>query len=141
MPLAHPQLGKSPPALLRRVRLVVADDERDTVETLSAILVDEGYDVVGAATGAEVLRLVRQERPDALILDIDMPGMSGYTLAREMRNIFDPPPLLVAISGKWVGQTDQMLASLAGFDHFLRKPCDPKVLLQLLQPLSSNPAS
>ena len=65
-----------------------------------------------------------------------MPGVSGYSVAREVRSIYDfSPPLLIAISGKWVGQTDRMLADLAGFSHFLQKPCDPRVLLQILEPL------
>jgi CheY-like chemotaxis protein len=70
-------------------------------------------------------------------LDIDMPGMSGYTVARELREVFgEQTPLLISISGKWIGQTDRMLADLAGFNHFLQKPCDPQVLLRLLEPLA-----
>ena len=70
---------------------------------------------------------------------IDMPGVSGYSVAREVRSIYDfSPPLLIAISGKWVGQTDRMLADLAGFSHFLQKPCDPRVLLQILEPLRAS---
>lgn len=136
------QAGKaaSGAPLRRPLHLVVADDERDTVMTLSAILADEGHDVVGASTGAEVLSQVRRQKPEALIIDIDMPGMSGYTVAREVRAIFETaPPLLVAISGKWVGQTDRMLADLAGFNHFIQKPCDPQILLQLLEPLRQAP--
>jgi hypothetical protein len=48
------------------------------------------------------------------------------------------PPMMIAISGKWVGQTDRMLADLAGFKHFLRKPCDPRTLLELLEPLRGD---
>ena len=129
--------GDAPPH--RPLRLIVADDERDTVATLAAILSDEGHDVIGASTGAQVLSHLRQQKPDALIIDIDMPGMSGYTVAREVRAIFESsPPLLVAISGKWVGQTDRMLADLAGFNHFIQKPCDPQVLLHLLEPLKGQ---
>ena len=65
-----------------------------------------------------------------------MPGMSGYTVAREVRAIYLVPPLLICISGKWLGQTDRMLADLAGFNHFMQKPCDPRVLLALLEPLA-----
>ncbi len=66
--------------------------------------------------------------------------MSGYTVAREAREMFEAsPPLLIAISGKWIGQTDKMLATLAGFDHFLQKPCDPHVLIGLLEPLRRTP--
>ena len=71
-----------------------------------------------------------------------MPGLSGYTLAREIRQMLgDSAPLLIAISGKWLGQTDRMLADLAGFDHFLRKPCDPTELIKLLDPLRMGQAT
>jgi CheY-like chemotaxis protein len=124
------------PAAGRPLRIIVADDERDTVVTLEAILLHEGHSVVGVYKGPEALVQARRHKPDAMILDIDMPGLSGYSVAREIRKIFDPwPPLLVAISGKWVGQTDRMLADLSGFNHFLQKPCDPDVLLRLLAPL------
>lgn len=124
----------------RSLSIVVADDERDMVVTLSAILLDEGHSVFGVYKGPEAIAQARRHKPDALILDIDMPGMSGYSVAREVRALFDPwSPLLIAISGKWVGQTDRMLADLAGFDHFLQKPCDPEVLLRLLEPLRNRP--
>jgi CheY-like chemotaxis protein len=129
-------------AIARRpLHLLVADDERDTVQTLATILSDEGHEVVGAYRGPAVISQVRSRKPDALILDIDMPGMSGYSVAREIRAMFEAaPPMLIAISGKWVGQTDRMLADLAGFTHFLQKPCDPQVLLRLLEPLRHTPA-
>lgn len=124
----------------RRLFLVIADDERDTVQTLGALLSDEGHEVIGVDKGPTVVAQVRLRKPDAVILDIDMPGMSGYSVAREVRAMFDAsPPLLIAISGKWVGQTDRMLADLAGFSHFLQKPCDPRVLLRLLEPLRHRP--
>jgi DNA-binding response OmpR family regulator len=124
----------------RALFLLIADDERDTVHTLAEILRAEGHQVIGAYKGPEVIAQARLRKPDALILDIDMPGVSGYTVARDVRAMHEfSPPLLVAISGKWVGQTDRMLADLAGFNHFLQKPCDPQVLLKLLEPLRRQP--
>lgn len=124
----------------RALRLVIADDEPDTVTSLMAILNDEGHSVFGSHRGGEVISMVRLERPDAVILDIDMPGISGYAVAREIREMFGDKscPLLIAISGKWVGQTDKMLAELAGFHYFLRKPCEPQKLLELLEPLTKH---
>jgi CheY-like chemotaxis protein len=123
------------------LRLVIADDEPDTVTSLMAILNDEGHSVFGAHRGGEVISMVRLERPDAVILDIDMPGISGYAAARQIREMFadDSCPLLIAISGKWVGQTDKLLAELAGFHYFLRKPCEPSKLLEILEPLRKSP--
>ena len=120
-----------------RLTIIVADDEPDTVTTLAHLLRDEGYEVVEATKGPEVIRLAKQSKPDALILDIDMPGMSGYTVAQAIQEIYPhDTPLLICISGKWVGQTDRMLADLAGFNHFHQKPCDPQILLRLLEPLA-----
>jgi two-component system, OmpR family, response regulator len=125
-------------------RLVIADDERDTLLTLSAILTDEGYAVVTATSGPAAIMEIRLEVPDAVIVDINMPGLSGYDVAREVRRLYGQlAPKLIAISGKWTGQTDRMLAELAGFQHFLPKPFDPQALLDLLAPLraaTSTPA-
>jgi CheY-like chemotaxis protein len=124
----------------RPLRIVLADDERDTVMTLAAVLADEGHIVVEAFSATEALRAIRKEAPDALIVDISMPGASGYEVAREVRRIFgNLAPMLIAISGKWTGQTDVMLSKLAGFHYFLEKPCDPKVVLSLLAPLKRKP--
>jgi two-component system CheB/CheR fusion protein len=122
---------------LRPLRLIVADDERDTVLTLMVILRHEGHSVKGVHSGEEVLAAAAEEKPDAVILDIGMPGQSGYTVAQELRKRFPAGqgPLLIAISGKWVKPSDRMLARLAGFDHHLLKPCEPQQLLELLAPL------
>lgn len=120
------------------LHIVIADDEPDTVRTLAAILQAEGYEVAQAFSGFEVLKLVARQKPDAVIVDIDMPGMSGYSVAREIREVYqEATPLLICISGKWIGQTDKMLADMAGFNHFCQKPCDPAVVLRYLEPLAS----
>lgn len=120
----------------RSLRIVIVDDERDTVETLCAVLADEGHDVVGATNGAEAIRQVRAQLPDAVLVDINMPGISGYEVGRELRRLYgEYAPVMVAISGKFTGQTDKMLSKLAGFHHFLEKPCDPRVVISLLAPL------
>jgi DNA-binding response OmpR family regulator len=122
----------------RQLRIVIADDSRDTVLTLSAILRDEGHDVYGLHSADQVIKTVRLIRPDVVILDIEMPGMSGYALAQELRSLYygsANAPLLIAISGKWVKVSDQMLARVVGFAHHLMKPCDPNQLLELIAPL------
>jgi DNA-binding response OmpR family regulator len=110
----------------RPLRIVIADDEHDTVTSLMAILCHEGHSVFGSHHGHDVMREVRLNKPDAVILDIDMPGTSGYAIAREIRDMFPIScPLLIAVSGKWVGEPDQMLAKFSVFQHFLLKPCNP----------------
>src|SRR4051794_23057515 len=126
--------------LRRNLRLIVCDDERDTVATLCEILRDEGDQVREAHAGAQAIREVRAAPPDAVIVDINMPGISGYEVAREVRRLYgECAPVMIAISGKWTGQTDRMLSKLAGFEYSLEKPCDPQVVLSLLAPLRRQP--
>jgi DNA-binding response OmpR family regulator len=121
----------------RALNVIVADDERDTVLTLAAVLRDEGHNVRGVYRGDDVLRAVEAERPDAVILDIEMPGKSGFAIAQELRHIYgDDTPVLIAISGKWTGQTDEMLGRMVGFRHYCIKPFEPQKLLELLDPLT-----
>jgi DNA-binding response OmpR family regulator len=122
----------------RSLRIIVADDEKDTVTTLKAILDDEGHDVVGVHSGSQVLGALREFRPDVLILDIAMPDISGFVLARRIRAEFGAVhPMLIAISGLYNKGPDKVLAQAVGFDHHLAKPCHPAELLALLAPLSN----
>jgi CheY-like chemotaxis protein len=122
----------------RRLRLIVADDERDQVTTLAAILQDEGHEVREVYRGSEVLRMVREFDPDIALLDIGMPGMSGYEVARELREAFGKQrPLLIAVTG-WKQSSDRILAKLAGFDHHLAKPFESKALLELIAPYAEG---
>jgi len=118
----------------QRLRVLVADDERDSVSMLAFILADEGHEVREVYRGSEVLRLVREFNPDVVLLDIGMPGMSGYDVARELRQEYGPgKPLLIAVTG-WKQSSDRILAKLAGFDHHLAKPFESSELLKLLAP-------
>lgn len=118
-------------------RIVIADDDRHTVETLAVVLREAGYVVHAVCSGKDVLPIARMVRPDAVILDISMPGMSGYAVAQELRLSFTEArrPLLIAISGIWVELADRRVAQQVGFDHYLPKPCAPEELLGLLEPL------
>ena len=122
-----------------RLRVLIADDDRDTTLMLAAILREEGDEVHVSLRGDEVIDVVRLFRPDALILDVNMPGMSGYGIAREIRERYgDLSPLLVAMSGVWTSPSDRLAGKELGFDHYLVKPADPKHLLALLEPLRSG---
>ena len=126
-------------AARRALRIVVADDDHDTVNMLGLILRDEGHVVHAVYAGNDVLPLVRTTRPDAVVLDINVPKMSGYAVAQEIRYLFTDAgrPLLVAISGMWKEHADKRIAGQVGFDAHLLKPCDPAELLQVLEPLAS----
>lgn len=122
-----------------RLRVLVADDDRDTTIMLAAILREEGDEVHIALRGDEVLEVVRLFRPDAIVLDVNMPGMSGFAIAHEVRERYGSlSPLLIAMSGMWTGAPDRLAGRAVGFDHYLVKPCESKHLLALLEPLRSG---
>lgn len=119
----------------QKLRVLVADDDRDAVGSLLELLRDEGHEVRGVYTGLDVLDSVRDFAPDAVLLDIGMPHINGYEVARELRLRYaSARPLLIAVTGR-DQPDDRTLAQLAGFDHHVAKPYDPNELLALLQPL------
>lgn len=119
---------------LRSLRILVADDDRDTVVTLMMVLRHEGHETRGIHKGAEVPRLVSEFAPDTVILDIHMPDVSGYDVARSMTDR-RPRPLLIGISGVYRKAADMLMAKAIGFDHYLTKPYEPSDVLKLLAPL------
>lgn len=122
-----------------RLRILVADDDRDAVTSLMLLLRDEGHDVRGVYTGLDVLDKVRDFAPDAVLLDIGMPHINGYEVARALRERYaSARPVLIAVTGR-NQPGDKNLAQLAGFDHHVAKPYDPNALIALLRPLEPPP--
>lgn len=126
----------------KSLRVLIADDDRDNATMLAVVLRDEGHEVVVALRGDEALELSRLFRPDVLIADVNMPGMSGYAIARELRGRHgNLAPLLIAISGVWTNPSDRLLGQAVGFDHYLVKPVDLKQLLGMINPLRGTAAA
>ena len=122
------------PDATQGLRVLIADDNADTVLTLSFLLVDEGHQVQALEDGSNVARTVREFQPDVCIFDIEMPGQNGYALARELRDRrLGDRPLLIAMSGVYIRPADRFLALMVGFDHFFQKPADPNELMALLK--------
>jgi CheY-like chemotaxis protein len=137
----HPNAGQQERRRTDRpLRVLIVDDDRDTVSTLTAILEHDGYIVQATFNGSEALPAARFFRPDAVILDISVPGISGYGVAQAIRFSFTDlrRPLMIAVSGVWHEPADQRIAEQVGFDHFLAKPCDPAELLGLLHDYSRS---
>lgn len=124
------------PAGIHKLRILIADDDRDTGTTLALVLRDEGHEVHISLRGDEALEACRLLRPDAVIADVNMPGESGYAIARQMKERHGTfAPLLIAISGVWTKTSDRLVGMAVGFDHYLLKPCDPREVIALLEPL------
>jgi CheY-like chemotaxis protein len=117
----------------KRLRLLVADDNRDSAATCAALLEASGHQVSVAHTGREAFDLACSLEPDALLLDIGMPELNGYQLAQRIRGTgWGRRAVLIAITG-WGQVEDKRQALAAGFDQHLTKPIDPSVLEALLQ--------
>ncbi len=102
----------------------MADDNRDAVDSLAIILELSGYEVLVAHTGREALELGMSQRPDAVILDIGMPDINGYDVARRIRaESWGRGAFLLAITG-WGQSNDKERARMAGFDLHFTKPVD-----------------
>lgn len=103
-------------------RVLVADDNADAADTLSELLCIMGAHVRTVYDGPAVLEAVASERPDLAVLDIGMPGMNGYEVARRLRDEnVNSGMLLIALTG-WGQERDKSTAAEAGFDHHWVKP-------------------
>ncbi len=138
VPVAHAP-GQTP-AVAAGHRLLVVDDNRDAAESLAILLRAQGYAVRVAFDGAAGLEQARIQRPELVFLDIGMPGMDGYEVARRLRAT---PGLekvvLVALTG-WGQKSDRLRSAEAGFDRHLVKPLEEKALKEVLAGLAPAPA-
>jgi CheY-like chemotaxis protein len=114
------------------LRILVVEDDRDTATSLDLLLQLRGYQARVAPDGPTAVRLAEQEPPDVVLLDIGLPGINGYEVARRLRAMpRDFRPLLIAVSGYGMA-TDRRQAAEAGIDLHWVKPADPQKLLALL---------
>jgi CheY-like chemotaxis protein len=117
---------------LRR-RILIVDDDVDAAEALGELLRDCGHEVATAHAGPPALDQARLQRPDVVLLDLTMPEMDGYEVAKRMRDeVGLREAVLVALSG--YGEDRHLrLAREAGFDQHVTKPVDSSTLEELLK--------
>ena len=120
-------------AATRRLgKIIVVDDNREAAQTLAAVLTLSGYEASAVFSGADALELGAKEHPDAMLLDIGMPGMTGYETAQRIRmEAWGRKLLLIALTG-WGQEDDKQKARLMGFDLHVTKPADPKHIEHIL---------
>jgi PAS domain S-box-containing protein len=119
-------------------KILVADDNHDAASMLALLLRLSGHEVEVAHDGREAVDTAAAFQPDVLLLDIGMPQMSGYDVARHIRRQpWGRTALLVALTG-WGQEDDKRRAADAGFDHHLTKPVDPAALTKLLSSARST---
>jgi two-component system CheB/CheR fusion protein len=130
-------LAETEPVVARAAtprRVLVVDDNVDTAESMALLLSLRGYDVATAHDGPAALKKAASFHPEAVLLDIGLPGLDGYQVATRLRGRRrTAKSLLVAMTG--YGQEDDRSRALqAGFDHHLTKPVDPQAIYDLLAP-------
>jgi PAS domain S-box-containing protein len=132
IPATTPQTSAPLVGDIGRLRVLVVDDDPDVADGMSMFLETLGHDVQIAPDGPAALAIARAFQPEVGLLDIGLPGMDGYELARELRtHATDDKLMLIAITGYGDEDTRQRVKH-AGFDHHLLKPCGSEELEQLL---------
>ncbi len=116
-------------------RLLVVDDNRDAATSLAMLLRLEGHEVQIAHDGPSALELANSYGPELVLLDIGMPGMDGYEVARRIRQQPGFEQVILAALTGWGQDADRQRTAEAGFDHHLVKPVEPTVLQNLLAQL------
>lgn len=113
------------------LRVLIVDDWQDSTTTLHWLLLDWGHEASVAADGATALKMVESFRPDVVILDIALPVMSGYEVAKRVRQLDPHKPLIIAHSG-YCTDADVRRSLEVGCNHHLAKPASPEDLQRLL---------
>jgi CheY-like chemotaxis protein len=115
-----------------RRRVLVVDDDEDSVESLAALVALMGHESVAARDGAEALKLAASFRPDTVLLDLGMPRMNGFEVCRAIREEpWGASMTIVAVTG-WGQSEDRIRTSAAGFDDHFMKPLEPAALAEFL---------
>jgi CheY-like chemotaxis protein len=124
------------------LRVLVVDDNTDAADSLGLLVRLWGHDARVAYDGAGVLETAAAYRPDAILLDIGLPRVDGYSLARQLRQRPDLGGIrLIAVTG-YADPEHRARSTEAGFDHYLVKPVDPaelEALLRTLRPAAAEP--
>ena len=139
LPLAQPAAEKARPALRARQaksiapkRILIVDDNVDAAAALNLLLQSLGHETSVAHDGLQALAAAEVFRPDVVLLDIGLPGVSGYEVARRLRTGKGGALKIIAITG-WGQEADRVRAAEAGFDVHLVKPVDESALRDLLE--------
>ncbi len=106
-------------------KILIADDEQHILDTMSAYLRQDGFDVVTVRNGRDAVYAFRHEKPDLVILDVGMPEMDGWSAARLIRKESDVPLLFLTAR---VDEADQLIGLEIGADEYVTKPFSPRVV-------------
>lgn len=123
----------SAPAAQEPKKILIVDDNRDAADALSVHFEAAGYQVMVAYSGKEAWQKCKEFVPSAMLVDIGMPRLNGFQLARRIRRTgWGMRALLIAVTG-WGRSGDTELAKFVGFDHYCEKPIDFSEIERLVQ--------
>lgn len=127
------------PTSKRSLSILVVDDDADTLATLAAVLADEGHVVHVCAKATFALEAIQRYKPDVCVLDIVMPGKTGFSIARDVFALkLAVRPVLIAVTGVFTRPGDDVVAKSVGFDYFVRKGAQPHDLLRIINRLAED---
>ncbi|MBN1668350.1 MAG: response regulator [Anaerolineales bacterium] len=109
-------------------KLLIVDDETDTLKLVALMLERQGYDVITANNGPSALELVKSDQPDLVLLDVMMPGMDGYEVARKLRADPETEDIPIIMFTAKTQVEDKITGLEAGADAYLTKPTQPREL-------------
>jgi two-component system, NarL family, nitrate/nitrite response regulator NarL len=121
--------------------ILVVDDDPRTGEAISALLEGAGFETRQASSGEEALAATREVRPQMVLLDVRLPGVSGYEVLRELRRRFGETLPVMFVSGERVEPLDRVAGLLLGADDYLVKPFAPDELIARVRRLAIRSAS
>jgi DNA-binding NarL/FixJ family response regulator len=116
-------------------RILVVDDDADTRAFMARLVEQTGYPTREAGTGEEALAYAREEQPRLVVLEVCLPGVSGYQLCRELRRAFGEELPIIFVSGQRTEAYDRVAGLLVGADDYVVKPFAPDELLVRVQGL------
>jgi CheY-like chemotaxis protein len=121
-----------------RLKVLVVDDNKDVADTCSMLIELSGHHVQVAYTGSDGIEIAEAFRPQVILTDIGLPDIDGYEFAQQVRGTpWGKTTVLVAITG-WGAQESKQQSALAGFNHHLTKPIDPRTIESLLVSLAAD---
>ena len=123
----------------RPIRVLFVDDDEAARAGYTTYLRNQGYDVVGAATGHEALTLAMGGAPDVVVLDLDLPDIDGWEVSRRLKNAADTSAIpIVALTGAGLPH-ERVSAMRAGCERHLTKPCAPLDVIDAIQRCLTKP--
>jgi DNA-binding response OmpR family regulator len=133
----HGPADESPDHQARSMRVLVVDDNQDAADMMTTMLGQWGYDARPATTGHDAVRSAGAFKPEIVLLDLGLPDIDGYEVARQLRELDSAATLRIfAVTGRGLDE-DRRRSKASGLDDHLVKPIDPDALRRLLAQLSA----